>query len=72
MLDCNKLDYEKFPNRRSFRDAVLAAFGANIVDYLVATKDSPESSSTGYLYQVALRLTKQMRWKTAESYIFQN
>ena len=61
MFDYNKLDYEKFPNRSSFRGAVLAAFGANIVDYLVATKDNPESSSTGYLYHVALRLTKPMR-----------
>ena len=61
MLDYNKLDYEKFPNRRSFRGAVLAAFGANIMDYLVATKDNHESSSTGYLYHVALRLIKPMR-----------
>ena len=72
LVTYGQFDYRKFPTHWSFGGSVVAAFGANNVDYFVATKENHETSSTGYQYHVALCLIKPMHQKTAKSCIFEN
>ena len=68
LVTYSKLDYKKFPTRWSFGGAVVEAFGANNVDYFVASKE-PHLITGEYHYHVAIRLCKTMRWKSAKDYL---
>jgi len=70
LVTYSQLDHRKFPTRWSFGGAVVAAFGANNVDYFAATKEAHDEESGGYHYHVAIRLNKTMRWKAAKEYLF--
>lgn len=71
LVTYSQLDPRKFPTRWSFGGAVVAAFGANNVDYFVAGKEAHQESA-GYHYHVAIRLNKTLRWKSAKTYLKDN
>ena len=69
LVTYSQLNHRIFPTRCSFGAAVVEAFGANNVDYFVASKEPHEMSSGTYHYHVAIRLTKTMRWNSAKQYL---
>ena len=60
-----------FPRRMSFGAAVVEAFGANNVEYFVASKE-PHETPGKYHYHCAIKLKNPVRWLSAKKYLKEN